>query len=84
MQDMMRMYNMYGMDPGLFSGQETLVLNAKHPLVKYVAEHKDSENAAVICRQLYDLAMISHKQLQPEEMTEFVRRTNEILLKLAK
>ena len=33
MQDMMKMYNMYGMDPGMFGGQETLVLNVSHPLV---------------------------------------------------
>ena len=39
MQDMMKMYNMYGMDPSMFGGQETLVLNANHPLVQYVAEH---------------------------------------------
>ena len=31
MQDMMKMYNMYGMDPAMFGGQETLVLNANHP-----------------------------------------------------
>ena len=37
MQDMMKMYNMYGMDPNMFGGQETLVLNANHPLVKYLA-----------------------------------------------
>ncbi|MBQ1310495.1 MAG: molecular chaperone HtpG, partial [Blautia sp.] len=84
MQDMMKMYNMYGMDPSMFGGQETLVLNAKHPLVKYIAEHKESEHVPVICRQLYDLAMISHKQLSPQEMTEFVKRSNEILMILAK
>ena len=39
MQDMMKMYNMYGMDPSMFGGQETLILNANHPLVQYVAEH---------------------------------------------
>ena len=82
MQDMMKMYNMYGMDPSMFGGQETLVLNANHPLVKYVAGHKDGENTAVICQQLYDLAMMSHKQLSPDEMTKFVQRSNEILLKL--
>ena len=84
MQDMMKMYNMYGMDPGMFGNQETLVLNANHPLVKYLVEHKDGENSSVICEQLYDLAMLSHKQLSPEEMTKFVQRSNEILLMLTK
>ena len=84
MQDMMKMYNMYGMDPSMFGGQETLVLNAKHPLVQFVAANKDSEKTPVICEELYDLAMLSHKQLSPEEMTRFVQRSNEILLMLTK
>ena len=84
MRDMMKMYNMYGMDPSMFGGQETLVLNAKHPLVQFVADNKDSDKTPVICEELYDLAMLSHKQLSPEEMTRFVQRSNEILLMLTK
>ena len=82
MQDMMKMYNMYGMDPGMFGGQETLVLNANHPLVQYLEKNQESDHATVICQQLYDLAMISHKQLSPDEMTKFVQRSNEILMLL--
>ena len=83
MQDMMKMY---GMDANMFGDtQTTLVLNANHPLVKYVAEHKeDTENVPVICEQLYDLAMMAHKQLNPDEMTRFIERSNKILLMLAK
>ena len=83
MQDMMKMY---GMDANMFGDtQTTLVLNANHPLVKYVAEHKeDTENVPVICEQLYDLAMMAHKQLNPDEMTRFIERNNKILLMLAK
>ncbi|MCI5901120.1 MAG: molecular chaperone HtpG [Blautia sp.] len=84
MQDMMKMYNMYGMDPSMFGGEETLVLNAAHPLVKYVAENVESDKTPVICEQLYDLAMMSHKQLSPDEMTKFIRRSNEILMMLTK
>ena len=84
MQDMMKMYNMYGMDPNMFGGQETLVLNANHPLVQFIVEHKKSSKVPVICEQLYDLAMLSHKQLSPDEMTKFVQRSNEILLMLTK
>ena len=84
MQDMMKMYNMYGMDPNMFGGQEILVLNANHPLVKFVAENQESEHVPVICEQLYDLAMMSHKQLSPEEMTKFVKRSNDILMVLTK
>lgn len=84
MQEMMKMYGMMGMDPGMFGNEGTLVLNANHPLVKYVAENKESENNEVICKQLYDLAMIAHKPLSPEEMTAFVKRSNDIMMMLTK
>lgn len=84
MQDMMKMYNMYGMDPGMFGNDSTLVLNANHPLVQFVLNQKDSENAPVICQQLYDLAMLAHKPLTPEEMTKFVKRSNDIMMLLTK
>ena len=84
MQDMMKMYNMYGMDSSMFGGGETLVLNANHPLVKFIVDNGEASQIPVICEQLYDLAMLSHKQLSPEEMTKFVQRSNEILLMLAK
>ena len=84
MQDMMKMYNMYGMDPSMFGGEETLVLNAGHSLVQALAAEDKPENAKLICEQLYDLAMLSHRQLAPEDMTKFVQRSNEILLMLAK
>jgi molecular chaperone HtpG len=80
---MMKMYGMYGMDPSMFGNQETLVLNSANKLVQYVAAHTDSEHVSMICEQLYDLAMISHKPLNPDEMTGFISRSNEILLLLA-
>ena len=84
MQEMMKMYGMSGMDPSMFGTNATLILNANHPLVEYVVAHKDGENTEMFCHQLYDLAMLAHKPLSPEEMTEFVKRSNEIMMKLAK
>ena len=84
MQEMMKMYGMSGMDPSMFGSQATLVLNANHPLVQFLVEHKRSKNVPVICKQLYDLAMLAHKPLSPEEMTSFVQRSNEIMMLLTK
>ncbi|NCB91999.1 MAG: molecular chaperone HtpG [Clostridia bacterium] len=84
MQDMMKRY---GMDANMFGGANSaaLILNANHPLVQYVAEHKeDTENVPMICEQLYDLAMLAHKQLSPDEMTKFIARSNKILMLLSK
>ncbi|MCI9651856.1 MAG: molecular chaperone HtpG [Lachnospiraceae bacterium] len=85
MQDMMKMYSMPGMDMGGFGGEgETLILNANHPLVKYVNENQEGENVGMICEQLYDLAKIQHAPLSPEAMTKFIARSNEIMMVLAK
>ena len=83
MQDMMKMYNMYGMDPGMFGSQETLVLNANHKLVQHILEHRDGAYTKDICEQLYDLAALSHGSLTPERMTKFIARSNELMGKLS-
>ncbi|HIZ82750.1 MAG TPA: molecular chaperone HtpG [Candidatus Mediterraneibacter pullistercoris] len=84
MAEMMKMYGMNGMDPSMFGTQAALILNANHPLVKFLVEHKRSKNVPIICKQLYDLAMLAHKPLSPEEMTSFVQRSNEIMMLLTK
>ena len=86
MQDMMRMYNMGGGNNMAMFGTmgQTLILNANNTLVKYIFEHKESDNVDMFCEQLYDLAMLSHGPLAPEQMTKFVTRSNEILSMLAK
>ncbi len=84
MQEMMKMYNMYGMDPSMYGSSNVLILNANNALVKYLFEHPESEHANMLCEQLYDLAMISQEPLSPEAMTKFVSRSNEIMLLLTK
>ena len=83
MQDMMKMYNMYGMDPSMFGGNETLVLNVNNKLVQYILDHKDGEHVPMFCKQLYDLAMLSNQPLSPEAMTAFINRSNEVMMILA-
>ena len=83
MQDMMKMYSMPGMDMSQFSAEgETLVLNANHPLVSFIMENKDSQDVDLFAEQLYDLAKLQQAPLDTEEMTKFIQRSNDILLKL--
>ncbi len=84
MQDMMKMYSAggMGMDMSMFGGGETLILNANNALVKYILEHTEGEHVDMFCKQLYDLAMLANKPLPAEEMTDFVARSNEIMLLL--
>ena len=80
-----KLYSMPGMDMSAFGGEgETLILNASHPLVQYITEHQDGENAEMICEQLYDLAKLQHAVLSADAMTKFVARSNDIMMLLTK
>ncbi len=83
MQDMMKMYSANGMG-GMDMAEmgQTLVLNANNELVKYLLENQEGDKTELFCRQLYDLALISHQPLEAEKMSEFIARSNEILLLL--
>ncbi len=86
MQDMMKMYSMQGMGGMDMFGKEgeTLILNANHPLVQYVIEHQEGDNVKMICEQLYDLALLQQAPLEPEAMTKFIARSNDIMMLLTK
>ena len=86
MQDMMKMYSAggAGMDMDMFGDSATLVLNSSNKLVQYILNNKDAENVDMFCKQLYDLAVLANHPLKAEEMTEFVNRSNEIMLLIAK
>lgn len=76
-----------GMDMGdMFPQEETLVINKNNSLINKVVELNKSEDKKklvdLICSHVYDLAMISHKQLDADAMSEFIKRSNEILLKV--
>ena len=79
MQDMMKMYSMYGGGADMFPAEETLVLNANNGLVKYVLNNRDGEKTPMLCEQLYDLAKLAHGSLSPERMTKFIARSSEIM-----
>lgn len=86
MQEMSRMFG--GMDMrSMFADEQTLVLNKRNSLIQTVMKLKDREDRKeelnLICEQIYDLAAMSHKQLEPEAMTKFIERSNRILERLA-
>ena len=76
MNDMLKMY---GMDPSQFPTSETLILNSENELVKYLEENPEGEYAPLIARQLYDLAMMSHKPLDAAGMSAFAARSLAIM-----
>lgn len=79
MQDMMKMYSMYGGGADMFPAAETLVLNANNSLVKFVLANPEGANTGKLCEQLYDLAKLAHGSLSPDRMTKFIARSSEIM-----
>ena len=57
-------------------------IRAEHPDIDLF--WKDGEHAGLFAKQLYDLAALANAPLKPEAMTEFINRSNEIMMLLAK
>ncbi len=85
MQEMSKMFG--GMQGLNMPTNEELVINKNNDLVKTLLKLKDNESkkedVKLICNQIYDLAMMSHKQLSNKEMNDFIERSNKILNILA-
>jgi len=86
MQEMSKMFG-GGQDMShMFPKEQTLVLNSSNRLVKAVMDLKDIEakkdDVRLISEHIYDLAMMSHQPLEPDAMSKFIERSNEILMKL--
>jgi molecular chaperone HtpG len=87
---MQEMNNMFGgMDMrSMFPEEQTLVLNRNNALIKSILElNKDEErkeDVKLVCEHVYDLAVMSHKQLDAEAMSKFINRSNTILNRIVK
>ncbi len=75
-----------GGDMSMFPKEETLVVNSSNPLIKKLFNLSKNENKKDlvndICNHVYDLAMISHGQLGADEMSDFIKRSNDLLGRL--
>ena len=80
MEEMMLQMGMS--DIGAYKTPGTLVLNANNDLVKYLLANKEGENAKLVLEQLYDLAKLANEPLSADEMTEFIARSNKIMVLL--
>ena len=82
---MQEMYRSYGQQfagmSDMFKDELTLVINSNNSIIKKIETLGDEEKN-MVCHHVYDLAMLCHKPLSPEKMTEFVKRSNEIMEKV--
>ncbi|MCL2198103.1 MAG: molecular chaperone HtpG [Defluviitaleaceae bacterium] len=84
MQEMSKMFSGGGqLPPGMFEEELTLVLNRNHSLVQKLigiaSDDGRKSDVEMIASHLFDLAMLSHKPLPTEQMTNFIKRSNQIL-----
>ncbi|HCW53900.1 MAG TPA: molecular chaperone HtpG [Clostridium sp.] len=84
MAEMSKMYAQAGMGAmGMFKEEETLVVNNNNPLVKKLVEISKDESkkdeVKLVCEHIFDLAKIANKELNADEMDNFIKRNNKIL-----
>ena len=70
-----------GMDMKL-PEKRTLVLNDKHPLVRWLRGAEDDERTQNVCAQVADLAEMARQPLVADRMVDFLKRSNALLTQL--
>ena len=84
MAEMSKMYARSGMGAmGMFKEEETLVVNNTNPLVKKLVgiskDESKKDEVNLVCEHIFDLAKIANKELDADEMDNFIKRNNKIL-----
>ena len=87
MAQMSKMYAKSGMSfPGMFEEEKTLVINNNNAIIKKLLEvSKDDskkDDIKFICEHILDLAKIANKELNADEMDDFIKRNNMLLSKV--
>ena len=66
---------------GFYGGFDhyNLVINGNHPLATRILDEKDEDKRTQLVQQMVDLAMLSQNILTGEKLSEFVKRSYELL-----
>lgn len=69
----------------LFPQKKTLVLNTNNKLIQaiYKLQQKDETLAKELSNQVYDLSLLSQKELEPTQFSDFIKRSSSLLERLA-
>lgn len=81
---MRRMKDMSALGGGMmgmenFPDQSNLVVNTNHPLVSRILTSEEEGEQDKLIKQAYDLALLSQNMLKGSALTEFVRRSLEMI-----
>ena len=73
------MGRIYGHSEFTMPAKYSVVLNSRSRTIEKLAAREKDERSVLLARQLYDLAELSRQPLEAEQMTEFIRRSMEIV-----
>ena len=73
------MGRLYGRSEFTMPAKYNVVLNSRSKTIRKLAARGKDERSVLLARQLYDLAELSRQPLEAEQMTEFIRRSMEIV-----
>lgn len=73
------MGRLYGRSEYTMPAKYNVVLNSRCQTIKTLCEREKDERSVLLAHQLYDLAELSRQPLEAEQMTEFLRRSMEIV-----
>ena len=73
------MGRIYGRAEYAMPAKYNVVLNSRSKTIVKLSEREKDERSVLLTRQLYDLAELSRQPLEAEAMTEFIRRSMEIV-----
>ncbi len=70
--------------PPTFALKRTFVVNTNNKLINkiYALRHKDPDLAKEVLLYLYDLSLLSQKELDPSQLSPFISRANGVLEKM--
>ena len=76
------MSSYYGQDFP-FPSRYTLILNRRSPAVQKLEKMPDGETRDLLAKQLYDIARLSSRPLESEDLKAFIARSNKLVEMLA-
>ena len=79
MKDMQQLGGGGAMFMGDMPDQFNLVANTNHPVFTQISEEKEEANQDQMVKQIYDLALLSQNLLKGEALTEFIKRSVDII-----
>ena len=83
MEEMQKMYG--GMNlPNMPKPEETLIINANNPLVNKALNAENAELKDLVCKNIVDMAKLSHNTLNGDDKAAFLERNSEIMNMLLK